>query len=91
MGPAPYDVSAERMPDHRVFSIEFQDMLQRGMGIARGTVAAIDRLTAVVGDDDTLADLRKDALRLSSFRATDTKTIAVLGDSGEGRFLVLLD
>lgn len=82
--PVPYDVENEHMPPHRFFSDEIQGKLRKGARVAERTMRVIDRLAGAIGEDETLDRLREDARRLRTFQATDTKTIAVLGDSGEG-------
>ncbi|TVY75935.1 hypothetical protein LSUE1_G004583, partial [Lachnellula suecica] len=46
---------------------------------------AINTLVGTSKPSDDLKRLREDAIRLSTFQSTDTRTIAVLGDSGEGK------
>ncbi|MBE3046254.1 hypothetical protein IMZ48_27700 [Candidatus Bathyarchaeota archaeon] len=83
--PEPYDINSEQMPPHPFFSTEFQAKLREGGIIAERAVAVIGRMTDVVGHDETLDRLMEDSQRLTSFRATETKTVAILGDSGEGK------
>ena len=81
----PYDVRDENTPLEPFFTLAFQRALQHGLDIAKSTVAAIER----VGDSSTLCgDLKrllKDSKDLSTFQSSDTRTIAVLGDSGQGK------
>ena len=81
----PYDVRDENTPLEPFFTPAFQTALQHGLDIAKSTVAAIER----VGDSSTLCgDLKrllKDSKDLSTFQSSDTRTIAVLGDSGQGK------
>ena len=86
----PYDVRNESAPAHRFFTPEFQSALRAGAGIARDTLAELERLGGLVRGERELEKLLDDAVRLCSFQGSDTKTIAVLGDSGEGRTWVLL-
>ncbi|KAK3306258.1 uncharacterized protein B0T15DRAFT_396538 [Chaetomium strumarium] len=81
----PYDVRNERGPVHRFFTAEFQSTLQAGLGIAKDTLAELEGLDGLVQSDRDLERLLSDAKELCAFQGTDTKTIAVLGDSGEGR------
>jgi hypothetical protein len=81
---APYDVRIETVPAHRFFTAEFQSTLQDGLGIARDTVPQLERLASLVGTDSGLEKLLGEAKALRAFHGSDTKTIAVLGDSGEG-------
>ena len=80
-----YDVRDENTPPEPFFTSSFQTALQHGLDIAKSTVAAIERF----GDPSKLrGDLKrllKDSKDLSTFQSSDTRTIAVLGDSGEGK------
>ncbi|GAB1312304.1 Dynamin N-terminal domain-containing protein [Madurella fahalii] len=80
-----YDVRDEKAPTHRFFTTEFQSTLQAGLGIARATSAEVRRLGSLVGSEGDLKKLLDDAQELCAFQGSDTKTIAVLGDSGEGK------
>ena len=80
----PYDVGNESAPAHRFFTAEFQSTLREGTAIARDTLAEVERLDDLVQGDGDLEKLLDNAMELSAFRGSDTKTIAVLGDSGEG-------
>ncbi|KAK4235702.1 hypothetical protein C8A03DRAFT_46215 [Achaetomium macrosporum] len=82
---APYDVRNEKGPEHRFFTAEFQSTLQAGLGIAGDTLALLEGLDGVMQGDRDLEKLLGDAKKLCAFHGTDTKTIAVLGDSGEGK------
>ncbi|KAJ4027854.1 hypothetical protein NW752_000099 [Fusarium irregulare] len=82
--PTPYDATAEAAPPHPLFSATFQDALQQGPEIAQEAARAIQTLGTSVGDNK-LVKLLAEAMALRRFRGTDTRTIAVLGDSGEGK------
>lgn len=82
---APYDVQDEKAPAGPFFTPAFQTALQRGLDIAKSTVAAIERLGGRSEPGGDLNRLMKDATDLSTFQSSDTRTIAVLGDSGEGK------
>ena len=82
--PVPYDVRNEVPPTKAFFYPDFQNALKEGLGISKDTVAAIDKVTVSAGADPNLERLRTDAEELSTFLGTDTRTIAVLGPSGEG-------
>lgn len=84
----PYDIHDEEAPSHRFFTREFQSTLRKGLDIARRTVTAIKMLSDLSGPKDALDKLLEDANRLSAFHGSDTRTIAVLGDSGEGNVLL---
>lgn len=80
-----YDVREENTPPEPFFTPAFQTALQHGLDIAKCTDAAIEK----VGDSSKfrgdLKRLLKDSKDLSTFQSSDTRTIAVLGDTGEGK------
>jgi len=80
----PYDVGDEKAPLEPFFALGFQAALQKGLGIAKSTVAAIERLGGSSKPRSDLNRLLKVANDLSTFQSSDTRTIALLGDSGEG-------
>jgi hypothetical protein len=82
-----YDIRQERYPAHAFFSSEFQSNLRKGIEIARRTVVAIDKYDTSGNSSSSLTCLLDDARKLCVFQASDTRTIAVLGDSGEGSFM----
>ncbi|KAH8744019.1 hypothetical protein F5882DRAFT_455086 [Hyaloscypha sp. PMI_1271] len=81
----PYDVRDEEAPIEPFFTSVFQTALQNGLGIANKVVTAIEKLVGSSEPSSDLERLFKDARRLGTFQSTDTRTIAVLGDSGEGK------
>ncbi|KAH6678502.1 hypothetical protein B0J14DRAFT_582898 [Halenospora varia] len=81
----PYDVRDEEAPLEPFFTSAFQTALQNGLGIANKVVTAIEELVGPSEPSSDLERLLKDARRLGTFRSSDTRTIAVLGDSGEGK------
>lgn len=85
----PYDVRDEEAPIEPFFTSVFQTALQNGLGIANKVVTAIEKLVGSSEPSSDLERLFKDARRLGTFQSTDTRTIAVLGDSGEGNCSVL--
>lgn len=79
-----YDVTDEEAPLEPFFTSIFQNALRDGLGIANKLVSAIEKL---IGDETPSVDLERllnDARKLETFQSSDTRTIAVLGDSGEG-------
>jgi hypothetical protein len=80
-----YDVREENTPPEPFFTPAFQTALQHGLDIAKSTVAALEK----VGDSSKfrgdLKRLLRDSKDLSTFQSSDTRTIAVLGDTGEGK------
>ncbi|KAH6700598.1 hypothetical protein BKA61DRAFT_705543 [Leptodontidium sp. MPI-SDFR-AT-0119] len=81
----PYDVRDEEAPQEPFFTSAFQTALQNGLGIANKVVTAIEKVIGSSEPSSDLGRLFKDARRLGTFRSSDTRTIAVLGDSGEGK------
>jgi hypothetical protein len=82
-------VRDEEAPIEPFFTSVFQTALQNGLGIANKVVTAIEKLAGSSEPSSDLERLFKDARRLGTFQSTDTRTIAVLGDSGEGNCSVL--
>ncbi|KAH8649442.1 hypothetical protein BGZ60DRAFT_534676 [Tricladium varicosporioides] len=82
---SPYDVRDEEAPLEPFFTSAFQTALQSGLGIANKVVTAIEKLVGSSEPSSDLKRLLKDARKLGTFESSDTRTIAVLGDSGEGK------
>jgi hypothetical protein len=80
----PYDVRDEKAPLEPFFTSAFQSALQRGLEIPKSIVATAERLMGSAEPGEDLKRLLRDARHLSTFQSSDTRTIAVLGDSGEG-------
>jgi hypothetical protein len=80
----PYDVRDEEAPLEPFFSSVFQTALQNGLGIAKEVDTAIKKLVYSLEPSSDLERLFGDAKKLGTFQSSDTRTIAVLGDSGEG-------
>jgi hypothetical protein len=78
---APYDVREEGAPAHRFFTPGFQSAIQEGIAIVRDVWAEVEKLDGLLEDED----LVDEATELWAFEGSDTKTIAVLGDSGDGQ------
>ncbi|KAL1878541.1 hypothetical protein VTK73DRAFT_7882 [Phialemonium thermophilum] len=81
--PSPYDPRNETTPPHAFFAPALQQALRDGRSIAREAATAVAR-AQIAGDAD-LQRLQREAEALQNFRGSDTRTIAVLGDSGEGK------
>lgn len=79
-----YDVRDEEAPIEPFFTPTFQTALQNGLGIANKVVSAIEKLVGSSAPSSDLERLSRDAKLLGAFYGSDTRTIAVLGDSGEG-------
>ncbi|KFZ06243.1 hypothetical protein V501_07587 [Pseudogymnoascus sp. VKM F-4519 (FW-2642)] len=82
---SPYDVGSEEPPLEPFFASPFQTALQKGLDIAKDAADAMETAgqSLVAGGD--LQRLINDAKELSTFKSSETRTIAVLGDSGEGK------
>lgn len=80
----PYDVRDEETPLEPFFTPSFQTALQDGLRIANKVENAIEKLVGSSKPSNDLERLLTDARRLKTFQSSDTRTIAVLGDSGEG-------
>ncbi len=81
---ANYNVLDEQAPSHPLFTQKFQRDLQSGASRAKKAATYIQELSLVAPADEDIKRLLADAERLSDFHGSDTRTIAVLGDSGEG-------
>jgi len=80
----PYDVRDECAPPEPFFNPDFQDALKSGLDIAKSTAAAIERIAGSSKPGGDLKRLLKTAKDLGTFQSSDTRTIAMLGDSGQG-------
>ncbi|EON64079.1 hypothetical protein W97_03309 [Coniosporium apollinis CBS 100218] len=83
--PVPYDIKDETAPVEPFYTPAFQSALQRGIRIAKevaDVTASPDQFTRVGPD---LHRLWTDAVELSKFRTSETRTVAVLGNSGAGK------
>ena len=74
----------EEAPYEPFFTSVFQAALQNGLDIANKVVSTIDNLFGSSESSSELERLYRDARRLGTFENSNTRTIAVLGDSGEG-------
>lgn len=77
---------SEEIPDEPVFSHVFQTALHAGQAIAAEAASAIERLVQSGFERADLDKLAADAKSLSKDQTTSLRTIAVIGDSGEGTF-----
>lgn len=80
----PYDVRDEEAPVAPFFTATFQSAIQKGLEISRSVVAAIEKFAEFPDSESGLGKLLRDARSLTTFHSSDTRTIAILGDSGEG-------
>ncbi|RYP02574.1 hypothetical protein DL764_005748 [Monosporascus ibericus] len=85
VGAAPYNVRDEQPPTHPFFTSSFQTALKDGLDIAKGIANMIQSIPDSIERGPEIHRLLEDAKTLSSFVGSDTRTIAVLGDSGQGK------
>lgn len=86
----PYNIHNEERPPHSFFTDAFQTALNNGLGIAKGIADMIQGMPDFIGRNPVLQGLLKQAESLEQFIGTDTRTVAVLGDSGEGKCRILV-
>ncbi|RYP44610.1 hypothetical protein DL768_008931 [Monosporascus sp. mg162] len=82
---ASYNVRDEQPPTHPFFTSSFQTALKEGLDIAKGIANMIQSIPDSIERGPEIHRLLEDAKILSSFNGSDTRTIAVLGDSGQGK------
>lgn len=80
----PYNIDDEKPPEHAFFTDAFQTALKNGLGIAKEIADTIQNLPDSVERSPEVQALLDKAESLTKFTRSDTRTIAVLGDSGEG-------
>lgn len=84
----PYDVRDEQPPTNAVFfKPQFQMQLTRGIHIAESLACDLGHCRPKSGSN--VRRLLDDARRLSNFQTQDTRIVALLGDSGEGKSSVI--
>lgn len=84
----PYDVRDEQPPTNAVFfKPQFQTQLTRGIHIAESLACDLGHCRPKSGSN--VRRLLDDARRLSNFQTQDTRIVALLGDSGEGKSSVI--
>ncbi|CEI60224.1 unnamed protein product [Fusarium venenatum] len=83
----PYDARTEVAPAHALFTDTFQNALLQGSKTAQKVVRAIEKMQAGASRESNseVGNFLNDSKSLRHFQGTDTRTIAVLGDSGEGK------
>jgi hypothetical protein len=77
-----YDAKADQIPTNFLYERQYEILFSQGMHLAKDMAEAIGAEFA--RKDDDIARAQKEALKLSNFQTTETTTIALLGDSGEG-------
>ncbi|PQE31814.1 tat pathway signal sequence protein [Rutstroemia sp. NJR-2017a WRK4] len=81
----PYDVKNEEAPIEPFFEEEFQEALKKSRGVAMDLYREIKSLRVVLGKDEMFAKILEEARRLTEPQVSTTRTIAILGASGEGK------
>lgn len=76
----------DEIPSEPFYSPVFQTALHSGHAIARGTHDAIQRVMGRSDKNAALNSFLTDAMSLSQNKTASVRTIAVIGDSGEGMF-----
>ena len=82
--PVAYDVWQEPRGDHPYLSSDFQVLVDRGKSLAKNVHGALNSWIIPNSSQQDIHRLLDDTLRLSSFTPADTRTVAILGDAGEG-------
>lgn len=80
----PYDINNEPAPKETFYSPDFQTALKDGVKVACDAAAGLTQLRANI-DNEALKKLRENARMLRNYRSLGRRTIAVLGDSGQGK------
>ncbi|CAG9981490.1 unnamed protein product [Clonostachys byssicola] len=79
-----YDVRSESPPSHPFFGELFQSQIRAGKIISQ-QITELFEDSSFWSEHSSVTKLVDDARRLSAFHVRDTRTIAVMGDSGEGK------
>ncbi|TGO35356.1 hypothetical protein BHYA_0161g00190 [Botrytis hyacinthi] len=82
---AKYAVEDEEAPIEPYFTKKFQSILGRSYDIAIQVADELEKLEKVFGEDVNFRRLLNDSKRLSKGDISSTRTIAILGASGEGK------
>jgi hypothetical protein len=80
-----YDVTVEEALEGPFYDPIYQAELQKDREIARAATNALKRADLFTVHGDNLARLIQDGESLSEFEVSSTRTIAILGGSGEGK------
>ncbi|KAL9106686.1 MAG: hypothetical protein Q9227_008338 [Pyrenula ochraceoflavens] len=86
--PEPYDVRNERKPQQAFYADSFQNSLSECIDITHKSALALNAVD-IPATDSGLQRLKNEAETLYSFEKKNTRTVAVLGDSGEGKSSVI--
>ena len=80
-----YDIAMEEVPQGLFHNPTYQAELQKDREIARAVTSALERAGLHSVNGDYLQRLISDGKTLSTFEVSSTRTIAILGGSGEGK------
>ena len=83
-----YDETQEPLPSQSCFSSTFQGALNRGQILAGQIATALERYT--FAETAEIAAFVEKAKALSNFAISDTRTIALIGDTGNGKLILFL-
>lgn len=86
---SPYNVETEERPEAPFYTAAFQAAMKECYAITQDMANALKNAEASVHSSD-MRRLRSDAELLSMYQSTNTRSIAVLGDSGDGKTMRLL-
>jgi hypothetical protein len=82
----PYDINTESSPNELFYTASFQNTLKDGMAIPNQVSDALATI-CLHNKDPRLLVLKQVADDLSNYQCVETRTIALLGNSGEGKYL----
>ncbi|KFZ18922.1 hypothetical protein V501_00925 [Pseudogymnoascus sp. VKM F-4519 (FW-2642)] len=82
---AGYDVTTEEVPQEPFYDFFYQTELEKSRGIARSATSALEMASLPTVHGDYLQRLIHNGKTLSEFKVSNTRTIAILGGSGEGK------
>ncbi|OBT66157.1 hypothetical protein VE03_05075 [Pseudogymnoascus sp. 23342-1-I1] len=80
-----YDIVSEEVPQGLFYDSVYQARLQKDRNIAHSAASALKASGLHSINGDYLQRLIRDGTSLSRFEVSNTRTIAILGDSGEGK------
>lgn len=83
---AGYDVTSEEVPHEPFYDDVYQSELEKSRGIARSATSALERAGLPTVHGDYLQRLIRDGKSLGEFKVSNTRTIAILGASGENNY-----
>ncbi|KFY77671.1 hypothetical protein V499_03018 [Pseudogymnoascus sp. VKM F-103] len=82
---AGYDVTIEEVPQEPFYDFVYQTELEKSRGIARSATSALELASLPTVHGDYLQRLIHNGKSLGEFKVSNTRTIAILGGSGEGK------